>query len=412
MQQQQHEVGVRLTPSIKEALEGHETDGQTIYQPEATAEELRAVDEKVEGYLRRYEEHLGRERERKEQRELILEELAPKEVDLSSKLPEPKPVIARRGRVIGSEGNLSAVVGAAKSKKSFLCTAIVGDMLSLRDERENGFDKCLKRVLWIDTEQSALHVRKIARRLTALSGWNDPCKVHPFVKIYALREEAPKDRLNFLKRAIEGWLPKLVVIDGIADLQYNTNDLEESERLVTELMAISTNFNCHILCVLHTNPNTDKARGHVGSSLQRKAETVLYVHKVGECSVVEPQFCRNEPFDRFAFRIEQLIEEGLPRPAELPAEQPTGTRLQAAEVVKELYGAGVERSVLINKLIERGATTSNANVLVSRAIHRGQLLYDAATKVVRLPAAPSDQPTEVPLPLDRNREPAEEDTPF
>lgn len=412
MQQQQHEVGVRLTPSIKEALEGHETDGQTIYQPEVTAEELRAADEKIEGYLRSYEEHLSRERERKEQRKLILEELAPKEVDLNSKLPEPKPVIARRGKVIGSEGNLSAIVGAAKSKKSFLCTAIVGDMLSLRDERENGFDKCLKRVLWIDTEQSALHVRKIARRLTALSGWNDPCKVHPFVKIYALREEAPKDRLNFLRRAIEGWMPKLVVIDGVADLQYNTNDLEESERLVTELMAISTNFNCHILCVLHTNPNTDKARGHVGSSLQRKAETVLYVHKVGECSVVEPQFCRNEPFDRFAFQIEQLIEEGLPRPAELPAEQPTGPYSQAVEFVRELYGGGVERSVLINKLIERGTTTSNANVQVSRAIHRGQLLYDAATKVVRLPSAPSPQPTEPPLPIEQSRELTEKETPF
>ena len=58
--------------------------------------------------------------------------------------------------------------------------------------------------------------------------------------------------------------------------------------------------NTHILCVLHTNPGSDKARGHLGSSLQRKAETVIFVHRNGESSVVEPQFCRNEPFERFA----------------------------------------------------------------------------------------------------------------
>ena len=37
-------------------------------------------------------------------------------------------------------------------------------------------------------------------------------------------------------------------------------------------MSLSTKTNTHILCVLHTNPGSDKARGHLGSSLQRKAK--------------------------------------------------------------------------------------------------------------------------------------------
>ncbi|MBR4029001.1 MAG: hypothetical protein IKJ08_05405, partial [Alistipes sp.] len=61
----------------------------------------------------------------------------------------------------------------------------------------------------------------------------------------------------------------------------------ESDALVCALMSLSTKTNTHILCVLHTNPGSDKARGHLGSSLQRKAETVIYVHRNGECSVVE-----------------------------------------------------------------------------------------------------------------------------
>ncbi|MBR3773299.1 MAG: hypothetical protein IKK86_02585, partial [Alistipes sp.] len=190
---------------------------------------------------------------------------------------------------------------------------------------------------------------------------------------------------SILRQAIEAWRPKLVVIDGIADLQYNTNDLEESERIVMELMALSSLYSCHILSVLHTNPNSDKARGHVGSSLQRKAETVLYVHKVGERSVVEPQFCRNEPFERFAFHIENPIDEGIPVPTDMPRDEPKESLV--VTVLREHYGGQIERSVLINKLKELGLSEVNAKVTVSRAISRGVVQYSERTKIVSLPLA-------------------------
>ena len=37
-------------------------------------------------------------------------------------------------------------------------------------------------------------------------------------------------------------------------------------------MPLSTKTNTHILCVLHTNPGSDKARGYLSSSLQLKAK--------------------------------------------------------------------------------------------------------------------------------------------
>jgi hypothetical protein len=52
----------------------------------------------------------------------------------------------------------------------------------------------------------------------------------------------------------------LIVIDGVADLQRNTIDLEDSDALVGLLISLSTKTNTHILCVLHTNPGSDKAR--------------------------------------------------------------------------------------------------------------------------------------------------------
>ena len=140
-----------------------------------------------------------------------------------------------------------------------------------------------------------------------------------------------------------------------------------------ELMALSTNYNCHILCVLHTNPGTDKARGHVGSSLQRKAESVLYVHKVENISIVEPQFCRNEPFERFAF---QITAEGLPELCSLPNELHSKED-EVVNILLEHFGGTVERAVLTHKLEEiLGLGSSASKMRVSRAIRKGSLVLN------------------------------------
>lgn len=290
-------------------------------------------------------------------------------VDLTKEYVEPIPVIELDGTVIASEGNLSAIVGEAKSKKTFLCSAIVGDMLRIKRDRRFGINRHLCQVLWVDTEQSELHARKVARRVLDLCQSPVPDQ-SPFFKMLTLREFDPIKRKDVLYKAIKVYRPKLVVIDGISDLQHNTNDLEESESIVTTLMALSTIHNCHIMCVLHTNPGSDKARGHTGSALQRKAETVLYVRKIGEVSVVEPQFCRNEPFERFAFRVN---DEGLPEQCDLPNEG-GGDQNDVVKVMREYFPDGVSRTTLTNKMIEVLACTPNcARVKISRAVRRGLL---------------------------------------
>jgi hypothetical protein len=196
----------------------------------------------------------------------------------------------------------------------------------------------------------------------------------------------------------------LVVIDGIADLQRNTNDLEESDALVGSLMSISTQTNTHILCVLHTNPGSDKARGHLGSSLQRKAESVLYVHRNGDCSVVEPQFCRNEPFERFAFTIS---EDGIPELCEVPNSEGLGINDRIVALLNEAYGGCVERVTLSNKIQESmGMTRHTALMRIRRLVTRG-VLYDhdglisssagITPKVATPTVAPAVAPTVAPV---------------
>ena len=324
-------------------------------------------------------------------REHLHQKIEPYILRADHRLPPLRPVVKRGDALICSEGNISAVVGEAKSKKTFLCTAIVGSMLELQASRQFGIEHRFCRVLWIDTEQSREHIQKVLFRINLLSRLPLDSSL-PHILTQTLREESPKQRLELMRYAIEYHKPKLVVIDGVSDLLTNTNNLEESEALVAELLTLSTIYSCHIMCVLHTNPNSDKARGHLGSTLMRKAETVLFVHRVGEMSLVEPQYCRNMPFERFAFRVEEVLhaEErgeqcvGLGVPVECDMPNENGNKEDdCVRILRDELGGMTERKLLISKLEQvLGITHGYAKVKVTRAIKCGvvRLLDDDVVK--------------------------------
>ena len=345
--------------------------------PEPTPEEIAEADRILGEAMAPYVAEDYRLREQQLRNEVLSEQLAPHLLDLSKPAPILKPIIEQNGLMIASLGNISAVVGAAKSKKTFLCTALVGGLLAERGDF--GITPRLAKVLWVDTEQSLFHVRKVAERIHRLAGWDDSRNCG-MLRTLTLREVEPKRRAALLYMAIELYKPHLVVVDGISDLMYNTNDIEESDRIIGQLMTLSTEYNCHIMCVLHTNPNSDKARGHVGSALQRKAETVIFVHKVGECSVVEPQFCRNEEFEPFAFIVD---EQGLPTLSDMPKESEM-SRDDVVRIMENLYPNGIERLILLDRLqSELGLSYGAAQVRVSRALRSGKIVSDG--KTVTLP---------------------------
>ena len=275
-------------------------------------------------------------------------------VDMSRDLPEEQPIISIDGCCICSRGNISAICGEAKSKKTFLASALVASAMAIPLDKLNNFksvDKDMNiNVLWVDTEQGERHVRRVIDRISEMTGAKMGGLVsEPRLMTLSLRELSPMDRYQVMMEAVKRYPFDLIVIDGIADLQNNTNDLEESDALVGLLMSLSTKTNTHILCVLHTNPGSDKARGHLGSSLQRKAETVIFVHRNGECSVVEPQFCRNEPFERFAFRVS---EEGIPEMCDIPQSESGDINDRIVAILQSEYGGAVERTTLRNKIME------------------------------------------------------------
>ncbi|MBR5200299.1 MAG: AAA family ATPase [Alistipes sp.] len=187
--------------------------------------------------------------------DMAKERVEPYIVDMSKQLPEVLPLVSINGSCLCSVGNISAVCGEAKSRKTFLTSGLVASAMALPYGKLNNFGIVDKNhnldVLWVDTEQGEMHVRKVVERISTMTGAKmGGLLSEPRLTTLALRELAPLERKQRMYDAMMLMHYDLVVIDGIADLQRNTNDLEESDALVTELMTLSTIAQTHILCVL------------------------------------------------------------------------------------------------------------------------------------------------------------------
>ena len=319
--------------------------------------------------------------------ELCEQRLAPYIIDITQPMEEVVPLITIDGSAVCTAGNISAIVGEPKCKKTFFTTAMVASAFAYPFPDSLAFENISTNpaltVLWLDTEQSESHVRKVVERINAITGTARlGSAVDCRLTMLKLRELEPKDRRMALRDSLYLRRPNIVVIDGIADLLYNTNDIEESDGLIGELMALSTQYNCHIINVLHTNPGTDKARGHIGSSLQRKSESVIYVHRDENTSIVECQFSRNEPFERFAFTVN---DTGLPEICNLPTEITTKED-EVVSILNTYFSGSCERVVLSHKLEQQlGISRTAASMRIARALRKG--LLTAEGKVVRTTTA-------------------------
>jgi len=212
--------------------------------------------------------------------------------------------------ILGTCGNFSAIIGKAKSRKSFLIN------IAVSSATKSGLVLDLIRsdishqpqVIYFDTEQSKYHVQLALKRICKQINIDDPHNL----TVYGLRKYEPKERLALIEHAIyNNENVGFVVIDGIKDLITSINDEEQATMIVSKLLKWTEERNIHIVTVLHQNKSDTNARGHVGTELINKAETVLSVTKAegnNDISIVEPQQCRNKEPETFAFEI----MEGLP----------------------------------------------------------------------------------------------------
>ena len=226
------------------------------------------------------------------------------------------PVVLQAGEaIIGTLGNFSVSTGKAKAKKTFNVSAIVAAALINGKvlEYQASFPESKRTILYFDTEQSPYHCQLVMQRILRLAKLPIDKELQN-LKFSHLRAIAdPNERREIIRYAIYN-TPNvgLVVIDGIRDLMLDINNSTEATKLVGDLMQWTSEQNIHIQTVLHLNKGDDNARGHIGTELNNKAETVLQVTKdntLPDRSIVAPAIIRSKPFDKFAFRLKEVEDE-------------------------------------------------------------------------------------------------------
>jgi len=217
---------------------------------------------------------------------------------------------------ISSLGNISYVTAPPKSKKSFFISLLASVYLSdnnnfggnIKGHRGN---KCL---IHFDTEQGTFHAARCFRRATDMANLKD----NGCYQTYALRTLTYKQRLEFIEWTLKenkenGKEAGLVFIDGAADLVADANDLPSCNEMVAKLMQLSTRYNTHIMVVMHQNYGSSKlGTGHLGSFLEKKAETVIELELNTTNKDWVTVICRRSrgySFETFSFSINEL---GLP----------------------------------------------------------------------------------------------------
>lgn len=215
---------------------------------------------------------------------------------------------------LGTYGNFSFVQAPPKSMKSFFSSLLV----SAYQQNGNKYTGKIKghrqgkHIVHFDTEQGKFHCQKVFRRTMIMNDVKTDDKYHT----YSLRSMGYKSRIDFieyiLKDKLQGKEIGLVVIDGAADLVSDVNNLEQCNEITQRLMSWTVDYNCHITTIIHSNFGSDKPTGHLGSFLEKKAETQIKLEKnhinKGWVSV-ECKRSRNRGFETFSFEIN---DDGLP----------------------------------------------------------------------------------------------------
>ena len=235
----------------------------------------------------------------------------------STVIPEYKPIIKIAGETISTAGGVTVISGQPKSGKTagtsiLIAGAIAPGEVDGLDQVEVLQNEEKKAVIHNETEQATwkqkANLKTILKRAN-LTSCPDYFLSYNFRQLEI--EEMQATFSNICQAAAEKFNGiHSIYIDGIADFIKDPNDPEASFDIVKYFEGIAQEYFCPVIVVVHTNPGSDKERGHLGSQVQRKAESVILVKKEGNVSYFEPKLLRHAGDDIPKIQFRYDYEKG------------------------------------------------------------------------------------------------------
>ena len=217
---------------------------------------------------------------------LIIREAVTRRFDLANKPPEVRAVFSITGGItISTPGNITIIPAHVKSGKS----ALIGAMISAAMPMATGHDTLGivssnaggHALIHVDTEQCPEdHYAQLERALRRVGLDRAP----EWLQSFCLTGWPSEKIWKFIQEAADYWGEQFggvhsILCDGVADLIRDVNDAAEGNGLVAGIHALAIGHHCPFVGAIHFNPGGEKTRGHLGSQLERKAETNLRLDK-------------------------------------------------------------------------------------------------------------------------------------
>jgi RecA-family ATPase len=224
--------------------------------------------------------------EEEQKRERLRKILSDTRIRTSTEVPDLEYALEVDGTGFFARRDIHAVKAKAKAGKTttlkvFIAALLQGEMFRVKSL----FEK--PRIVFFDTEQNRKDTKSILDDVAAMTGI-EPEVIDAQVVLQSLRRVDREDLLPLLRQALEDEKPDVVFIDGIVEFVGSFNDESESKQIIKDLLVLSEEYNCAIICVLHTNKADEdhNMRGHLGTMLAQKAATVLECKKERGSSVI------------------------------------------------------------------------------------------------------------------------------
>lgn len=219
----------------------------------------------------------------------------------STPIPDPEPIIKINGEIIAASEDIFTISGASKSGKSAFVSMLISAAISETGRISDGlegvevlFNADKNAVIHFDTEQAR---HKHQRNLKTILKRADFTNCPDYYLSYNIRQldinhyadittgicQAAKSRFKGIHS---------IWIDGGADYIADVNDPERSNAAIKYFEELAIYYRTAVFIIVHTNPGSDKERGHFGSQCQRKSGGIIMVKAEGDISLIEPKILR------------------------------------------------------------------------------------------------------------------------
>ena len=264
-------------------MEEHNNETVNVQQPEQLTGRVSSQAMTVSDIV---SEAVNQPTAEEQERERLRQILHATRIRSDTDVPKEEYALEVDGKGVFALRDIHAVKAKAKAGKTttlkvFIAALLRGEIFRIKSLLHE------PKIIFFDTEQSRRDTKGIlddVARMTELP----PEEIDRQVSLHSLRRTDREDLLSLLRIAIEDEKPEVIFIDGIVEFVTSFNDESESKQLIKELLALSEEHNCAIICVLHTNTADEdhNMRGHLGTMLAQKASTVLECRKERGSSVI------------------------------------------------------------------------------------------------------------------------------